>query len=483
MLRSPIRPFRPASFLVLLVALGGAEASAQWLENNWITKAQSPADQGGDLFGWRVRAMGDVDDDGIGDFAVAAPFHDLNQGRVAVFSGATGAEIWARESSTTSEILGFELATIQDLDGDGARELVSSGPFAGNGGRVYVDSGATGANLHTFSGFNHQRLLGASLATGGDYDGDGVDDLALGDLGYSGGIGRVFVHSGVDFGLIARLDAPLPTDARFGVASTFTGDLDGDARDELVIGVRLSGDAPPGRLEVFGFDGADPVLLSTISGVDLSCALCGDHLDGGRDVDADGIPDLFLGEDLLSRARVFSGADGSTLETVSHTKAGTLFGNDVDAMGDLNGDGYPEVVASASDEALVVSRCNASWQLYGAGFAGTVGVPSIALAGAPVLGASVTLDLGSSLPTTTVGVLLIGLDDAALLLPAGGTVLVAPDLVLALSIPATGVAVTGTLPVDDALCGVPLHLQGIELDAGAPGNLSLTDGLRAFLGR
>src|SRR5262245_40772654 len=62
-------------------------APAQYVEAGATRLFAIPGRQTGDLFGWRVRCVGDTNADGTADFAVAAPFHNLNVGRVSVHSG------------------------------------------------------------------------------------------------------------------------------------------------------------------------------------------------------------------------------------------------------------------------------------------------------------------------------------------------------------------------------------------------------------
>jgi Tol biopolymer transport system component len=125
---------------------------------------------------------------------------------------------------------------------------------------------------------------------------------------------------------------------------------------------------------------------------------------------------------------------------------------------------------------------HASWSNYGAGFPGTLGVPSLTASANPVFGTTFSVDVGNSLGATTSALLLIGLQRASIPTGAGGTILV--DLLLStpLSIPAAGLSLPATLPHDPALCGVTIDLQAIELDPGAAKRLAFTAGLELVPG-
>jgi Tol biopolymer transport system component len=125
---------------------------------------------------------------------------------------------------------------------------------------------------------------------------------------------------------------------------------------------------------------------------------------------------------------------------------------------------------------------HASWTNYGAGFPGTLGVPSLTASANPVFGASFTVDVGNSLGAATSALLLVGLQRASIPTGAGGTILV--DLLLAtpLALPAGGLSLPASFAHDPALCGITVDLQAIELDAGAAKNLSFTAGLELVPG-
>jgi Tol biopolymer transport system component len=140
--------------------------------------------------------------------------------------------------------------------------------------------------------------------------------------------------------------------------------------------------------------------------------------------------------------------------------------------GDTNGSG----------DVFVRRRCQALATNYGSGLAGTLGVPTLVASADPVLGATIDVDLGSSLTTTTAGFLLGGLQPAALPYK-GGTLLVSSlFVVVPLSVPAGGRALPFTVPNDPALCGFSFDLQAFEADAGAVRGLSMTPGLELTLG-
>jgi hypothetical protein len=131
-------------------------------------------------------------------------------------------------------------------------------------------------------------------------------------------------------------------------------------------------------------------------------------------------------------------------------------------------------------------KCTASWSNYGAGFAGTNGIPSFTSSANPVLGTKITLAIGNSLGSDTAAFLIEGLNRASVSFKQG-TVLVDPFrdwiLVLPLSISAAGTSLDFDIPDDESLCGLHVDSQVLEIDPGAAQGVSFTPGLELLLGR
>ena len=103
-------------------------------------------------FGANVAAVGDVDGEGRDDYLLST-FDVLDHGRVSLHSGATGRVLhtWEADAERTRwQRFGIALCGVDDLDGDGVRDVVigSTNPFApGEGGSVWACSGKSGALL------------------------------------------------------------------------------------------------------------------------------------------------------------------------------------------------------------------------------------------------------------------------------------------------------------------------------------------------
>lgn len=130
-------------------------------------------------FGYSVAPAGDVDGDGLDDYAVGARYygglHFVDYNFVAVYSGVTHTEL-RRVLGGYDEWFGESLATAGDIDHDGHPELVIGNPI---GGEVVVWSPRRGVVVHRFEGQDFQ-FPGASVAGGEDVDGDGFLDLVQG---------------------------------------------------------------------------------------------------------------------------------------------------------------------------------------------------------------------------------------------------------------------------------------------------------------
>ncbi|TAH34529.1 MAG: hypothetical protein EYC70_16475 [Planctomycetota bacterium] len=159
-----------------------------------------------DLLGTAVTGAGDINQDGLADFAVAAP-QAFGVGAVQVYSGQTGQTMLFLHSPAT------RLARAGDHDGDGRPDLIAGNPAAEAGfpfaGSAVVYSGWTGAVLRSFQGSSAQMWLGCAVAGLGDLDGDGSSELLVGAYGDDRAgpeAGSVTVYSCDDF----VLSGPFP---------------------------------------------------------------------------------------------------------------------------------------------------------------------------------------------------------------------------------------------------------------------------------
>ena len=144
-----------------------------------------------------VGAAGDVDGDGVGDFAIGNPIHPVAAqfrfGRVRLFSGATGAlirDLLGPNAVNSPSGFGASLANVGDLNGDGRADMLVGAPFYRNApmptqnlGLARVHSGLDGAVLYEVIGEENDDLLGNHVAAVGDIDGDATPDFQIAVVG------------------------------------------------------------------------------------------------------------------------------------------------------------------------------------------------------------------------------------------------------------------------------------------------------------
>jgi hypothetical protein len=445
------------------------------------------------LLGASVDGRIDADGDGYPDVLVGA-FNDASGGRVVVFSPHQN-KILLDLYGTGPENLGASVRSLlDDIDGDGVNDFIAGADTAD---KAYVYSGATGAVIFTKTG-QSGAFFGYSVSAGGDMDGDGVHDFLIGAPWHvgSGGkqTGRVTAWSGKDGSQLWGTDGA--ADSLFGFSLAHPGDLDGDGRGDCVVGA-------PNHLDPNGNYTGAVIALSGASGSAIYKVYGDQALDDfgssvrgmSGDVDQDGTDDFIAGA-LFSNgdvgyARLFSGATGNVLftyyEKTSDPSVASCYGAAV-AGGDVDGDGRTDVLIGGScfdfNTGIVETWITAvaKWYTYGNGWSGTLGVPMLTGLTNPVVGQSLSLSLSNSAGVTTVGLLLIGVNSAAIPTGKGGTLLVAPLLYIPVSLPPGGLTLTGSIPNDPSLYGFDLYLQGLELDAGASKGLSFTPGLDLYFG-
>ncbi len=220
--------------------------------------------------------------------------------------------------------------------------------------------------VHTLVSPNEEYWgqFGFSVSAAGDVNGDGYADVIIGarweDVGAGGtGAGRAYVFSGEDGRLLLTLESPNPEyRGEFGVSVSGVGDVDGDGYNDVIVGAYLEGGGPttgPGRAYVFS--GHTGSLLHNLQpsggGPDGHFGIC---VSGPGDVDGDGYPDMLVGasrelvdQEPAGRAHIFSGRTGMLLHTLSSPNAEYhgSFGRRVAGVGDVNGDSHADVIVGA----------------------------------------------------------------------------------------------------------------------------------------
>lgn len=313
------------------------------------------ATSGATFFGSTVLLDADVDADGSADLVVGAAGADLgleNQGAVYVFRGPIASDLTEADAfaTLTGELEGDMFATEirpGDFDGDGVTDLAFGTPYQNtNGmwaGAMYVMFGpvaegpvqsAAGADRYARGQTDWRFGLPLSAA---DLDDDGLDDLVVGAIyEVSGGqYGAVHVYTGATIlgaaGDLGEGDLRIQgSGAHFGVGLDAAHDLDGSGKPDIVVSVdSLSSGFSPGQSYLF----FDPATSGTLTWTDADvtldspCVSCFDGDGGGMgDVNGDGFDDVMFvtpGDEQGGSAWLFYGPISPDLG--AHTDADAQF--------------------------------------------------------------------------------------------------------------------------------------------------------------
>ncbi|MCZ6835091.1 MAG: hypothetical protein O7G85_04890 [Planctomycetota bacterium] len=335
---------------------------------NWIdTQCYDCGPEIGGGLGQAIANIGDVDGDGIDDFAVGAPFNDENgddAGKVYVYSGAAPhgnarRELWSKTGKAAGDRFGWAIAS-GDVNLDGVNDVIVGAPRddsgANNGGRIFVYDGATGASLWSKKGKIAGNQFGKALASGFDVNKDGRHDILVGaPFDDEGGrnAGAVFVHSGRG-ALIKKLLGEAKKD-EFGSAVAFVGKVNGDAPSDFIVGApKHDKNSKANAGAAYVYAGKSYKLLYKKFGQQAG-DLFGTAVGRAGSTNRNAKPYFIVGAPkydnflLINTGRVYaySSKDGKLVWRERGTVSGALLGSSLADAGPLNCDARHDVLAGA----------------------------------------------------------------------------------------------------------------------------------------
>ncbi len=312
-----------------------------------------------EYFGSSVSFLGDVNGDSYGDIIVGGTGYNSFTGRAYVFFGGSSFDtvpdrVYTGGGSFT--YFGTQAKGVGDINGDGYNDFM-----IGQTQYAYLYFGGLSISNSSadliFVSPEGDNSFGNTLSGAGDINNDGYDDLLIGEQGYQGGTGRVYLYLG-NQNMTTTVNFKLTGEDflnYFGVSMASVGDVNGDGKDDFVIGAQGYNS---NRGRAYLFLGASPV--DTVADVVYTGFTAGELLGysvaGAGDFENDGYPDIVIGApgymSNSGRAYLYYGGMSLTgnpdiIFSNNSLMPNSNYGVSLNLSGDSGDDGYNDLLIGA----------------------------------------------------------------------------------------------------------------------------------------
>lgn len=347
----PFRPYgdtRPGKAFVVFGSSSGFNSTLDLASLTGADGFRIVSEGERDRAGISVSSAGDVNGDGFDDLVVGVPLASPGDrssagsafvifGKASAFSSTvalsdlSAVDGFRIDGEAAEDALGFGVSNAGDLNGDGLDDLIMGAPGANASGSAYVLFGRSGAfphpfDLSTLDGVTGFRIdgdvsggfFGGFVSRVGDFNGDGLDDILVGEkysnestqpgvgdaylwFGRSGNIPALFSASSLAGSVGLRLDGRAASGVRRGLGSS-AGDLNGDGFDDVIVGSTVDNISFGRAYVVLGRpDEAVSLSLPDLSGrdgwrfEDFVNPSVGYSVASAGDINGDGVDDVAIG--------------------------------------------------------------------------------------------------------------------------------------------------------------------------------------------
>lgn len=324
-------------------------------------------------FGSSVSSAGDVNNDGYDDIIVGINGSDLLMRDAGAANIYLGGKTIKNEPDFTftgqnaDEFFGYSVSRAGDVNNDGFSEFLVGSLHANQASLYMWDKSADTLKSNTFKGSKSDKIFGNCVSPAGDFNHDGFDDFLIADFCNSVkgiNVGRVYLYFGGSE-INTNPDLTFEGEAKlnyFGTTVACAGDVNGDGISDIMVGAPRYRDIDNyGRIYIYYGNSVPDTIPDLIITGNQQHPAFGYNMASAGDVNNDGFDDIIASMPYngnspfgISYVHIYYG--GELMDNAPDfiiEKIAFGFGDGVSGAGDLNNDGFDDIVTGNSEKTCI----------------------------------------------------------------------------------------------------------------------------------